>query len=71
MAIWTYASYMARLRHESNHATNPKAIARLRVTLKAVEGFLTETWTDPDVDGWVELLRSYEWAATKAGLRHG
>ena len=37
MATWTYVSYMARLRHEANLAHNPKAIARLRATLKAVE----------------------------------
>ena len=71
MAQWTYASYMARLRHESNLARNPKGIARLRVTLKAVEGFLTEMETDPDVAGWCELLSAYTRAATVAGLRHG
>jgi hypothetical protein len=71
MATWTHAAYTARLAHEAKHATNDKAIARLRQTLRDVERFLTETERDPDEAGWIALLSAYVQAATKAGLRHG
>jgi hypothetical protein len=71
MATWTFAAYQARLAHEAKHATNDKATARLRQTLKAVEAHLTATERDPDEAGWIALLRAYESAATAAGMRHG
>lgn len=71
MATWTHAAYTARLAHEAKHATNAKAIARLRQTLRDVERFLTETEHDPDEDAWISTLRAYESAATVAGMRCG
>jgi hypothetical protein len=71
MATWTSAAYRARLQHEMKHATNGKAIDRLRTTLKQVEAFLTDTERDADVEGWCALLKQYESAATAAGRRFG
>lgn len=59
MSTWTHTQYIARLNHETRVAANPRAIDRLKATVREVETHLDRTDHDPDVDDWINLLNAY------------
>lgn len=69
MSQWTYAAYIARLKHETKGADTERGMTRLRRTLVEVATFLNTTDHDADEDGWIRLLREYEIAAEIGGIR--
>jgi len=70
VSTWTFAAYIARLKHESRGADTERGMTRLRRTIGEVATFLNETDHDPDDGGWIRLLREYEIAAEIGSIRH-
>ena len=54
-AEWTYTQWIARLSHETQHATP----SRLIKTLTEAEKFLEKMWGDPNWDDWVTTYYAY------------